>query len=103
MIWSVDFYTSFVQYALLTGMIFIYGVIIPERVIVRVNSLNACLNDRVAAREARKFRYVNNRVLKGATTNACGVYDRIILGMADDPQLLGRIEERLLIIMYTTR
>ncbi len=103
MIRSIDFDLCLVQHPPLAGMILICRVVIPERTIVRVNSPDAGLDDRIAARKAWKFRYVNSRALEGAATNAGRVHDRIVLGMADDLHFLVYVKESLVIIMHTAR
>ena len=101
MIGSMDQYMCFMEYSLLTGMVLVHGIILPELVIVGVNSLDARLNDRIAACKARKFCDVNGRALEGATANASRVHNGIVFGVADDPQFLVRIKKSLLIVMNT--
>jgi len=103
MIGSIDFDSCLVQHPPLAGMVLICRVIIPERTVVRVDSSDASLNDRIAARKARKLRYVNSRTLEGATTNAGRIHDCIILGMADNLHFLVYIKQSLVVIMHTTR
>lgn len=91
----------FMEYSLFAGMVLVHGIVLPELVIVDVNSLDARLNDRIAACKARKFCDVNGRALKGATANAGRVHNGIDFGVADDLQFLVRIKKSLLIVMNT--
>src|SRR5271155_4423535 len=84
MIWRIDLYARFMEHPLLPGMILICGIVIPKRVIVRVDSLDTRLNDRVAASKARKLCYVNSRTFERATTDTRRIRYGVIFRMADD-------------------
>src|SRR5438105_2832557 len=68
---------------------------------MRINSLDAGLDDLIAALEARELCHVNGRSLE-AVTNSGSIHDRILFGVNDDPQFFLRIEKDLVVIMHAT-
>ncbi len=94
-------YVGFMQHTRLARMIFIRGIILPELVIMRVNPLDPCLNNCIAARKARKFCHVNSRALEAAT-NSSRIHDCIEFRMADDSKFLGCIKQNILVIVHTS-
>lgn len=87
MIWGIDYYMRLTDETALSPVISVFfpveWVVVPIAMVEGKNSRDACLNDRIATGETRKFGHIDRRSSYG-DAHARRVDNRILFGVADN-------------------